>query len=70
MKKLRVLIVALIAAVLGSYFVFDLERFVSLAFVQSQLGVLQDFREENFALSAAIYFLVYVVMAAFSIPAR
>ena len=68
MKKLRVLIVALLAAVLGSYFVFDLERFVSLAFVQSQLGVLQDFREENFALSAAIYFLVYVVMAAFSIP--
>ena len=68
MKKLRLLIVVLIAAVLGSYFVFDLERFASLEFVQSQLGVLQSFREDNFALTAAVYFTVYVVMAAFSIP--
>ncbi len=68
MKQLRLLIVALIAAVLGSWFVFDLEQYASLEFVQSQLGVLQNFREENFALSAAVYFVVYVVMAAFSIP--
>ena len=68
MKQLRLLIVALIAAVLGSWFVFDLEQYASLEFVQSQLGVLQNFREENFALSAAVYFAVYVVMAAFSIP--
>ncbi len=68
MKQLRLLIVALIAAVLGSWFVFDLEQYASLEFVQSQLDVLQDFRDENFALSAAVYFVVYVLMAAFSIP--
>ena len=68
MKKLRLLIVLVIAAVLGSWFVFDLEQYASLEFVQSQLSVLQDFRAENFALSALIYFVVYVVMAAFSIP--
>ena len=68
MKKFRLLIVFLIAAVLGSYFVFDLQQYVSLEFVQSRLGALQDFREENFVLAALIYFLVYVVMAAFSIP--
>ncbi len=68
MKKFRLLIVLLIAAVLGSYFIFDLERYVSLEFVQSQLGVLQEFKDENFVLSALIYFVIYVVMAAFSIP--
>lgn len=68
MKKIRLLIVILVAAVLGSWFVFDLERYVSLEFVQSQLGALQTFTQENFALTALIYFSVYVVMAAFSIP--
>ena len=50
MKKVRLLIVILFAAVLGSWFVFDLERYVSLEFVQSQLGALQTFTQENFAL--------------------
>ncbi|MCY3687509.1 MAG: pyridine nucleotide-disulfide oxidoreductase [Gammaproteobacteria bacterium] len=68
MKKLRYFIVLLIVIVIGLYFVFDLGRFVSLEYVQSQLGALQTFTRENFALTALIYFSVYVVMAAFSIP--
>ena len=68
MNKIKLLILFLVAAVLGSWFVFDLERYVSLEFVQSQLGALQSFKQENFALTALIYFSFYVVMAAFSIP--
>ncbi len=68
MNKIRLLLLVGVAAVLGSWFVFDLERYVGLELVQSQLGALQAFKEENFPLTALIYFAVYVLMAAFSIP--
>lgn len=68
MKKLRLLIVLLIAAVIGSYFVFDLGRFASLEYVQSQLAALQEFTQANFGFAVLAYFTIYVVMAAFSIP--
>ncbi|CAE7236501.1 merA [Symbiodinium microadriaticum] len=51
-----------------SYFLFDLGRFLTLDFAQSQLGQLQAYREENFALTVAIYFTFYVLIAALSIP--
>lgn len=68
MNKIKILIVALILAALASYFLFDLGRFLTLDFAQSQLGELQAYREENFALTVAIYFTFYVLVAALSIP--
>lgn len=68
MKKIRYLFLLLIVIVVGSFFVFDLGRFTTLEFVQSQLTALVTFTQENFALAALIYASVYVVMAAFSIP--
>lgn len=68
MNKTKILIVALILAALASYFLFDLGRFLTLDFAQSQLGQLQAYREENFALTVAIYFTFYVLIAALSIP--
>jgi pyruvate/2-oxoglutarate dehydrogenase complex dihydrolipoamide dehydrogenase (E3) component/uncharacterized membrane protein YdjX (TVP38/TMEM64 family) len=68
LNKIKILIVALILAALASYFLFDLGRFLTLDFAQSQLGELQAYREENFALTVAIYFTFYVLVAALSIP--
>ncbi|MEQ8315614.1 MAG: FAD-dependent oxidoreductase [Gammaproteobacteria bacterium] len=68
MNKTKILIVALILAALASYFLFDLGRFLTLDFAQSQLGQLQAYREENFVLTVAIYFTFYVLIAALSIP--
>ena len=68
MKKLRLFIVLLIVIVVGSYFIFDLGRFASLEYVQSQLAALQEFTQENFTLAVLAYFSFYLVMAAFSIP--
>jgi dihydrolipoamide dehydrogenase len=64
----RILIVLVIAAIVGSYFLFDLGQYLTLESVQARLGDLEAFRDENFALSAAIYFVVYVAVAALSIP--
>jgi len=68
MGKVRVLLLLLLAGALGAWFAFDLERYASLGFVQSQLAALQALKQEHFALTALVYFLVYVVMAALSIP--
>lgn len=68
MSKSKLLIVAVIVLALAGFFLFDLGRFLSLEYAQSQLGSLQAFKDENFALSAALYFLTYVLIAALSIP--
>lgn len=58
----------MIAAVITSYFVFDLGRYLTLDFIQSQLGFIQQYRDGNFLLTVVIYFSVYVAIAALSIP--
>lgn len=68
MNKTKVLIVIAIIAALGSFYMFDLGRFITLEFAQSQITTLQEFRDEDFLLTAAIYFIGYVAVAALSLP--
>lgn len=68
MNKTKILLLGLIVLAVGSYFIFDLGRYLTLDYAQSQLGAIQAFRDENFALTALIYFCVYVTVAALSIP--
>ncbi len=58
-KKLA--LIALLGLVLAGYFLFDGQRFVSVAFFQQSYAA-------NPLLSAAIYFVIYVLVAAFSLP--
>lgn len=68
MNKLRAALVALLLIAAGAYVVFDLGQYLTLGFIQSQLASLQSFRDANFALTATIYFAVYVIATAISIP--
>lgn len=68
MSKKRIGIVIVIAALLGSYFFLGLDQYLTLEFVQSRLGELERFRDENFVLTAALYFCLYVLITALSIP--
>jgi dihydrolipoamide dehydrogenase len=67
-NKSKFAIVLVLAAAIGSYFIFDLGQYFTLDFVQSRLAGIEEFRDENFTLSALIYFALYVAMAALSIP--
>ncbi|MBT3530326.1 MAG: FAD-dependent oxidoreductase [Gammaproteobacteria bacterium] len=69
MNKLRILIVGLIVAALVSYFLFDLDQYLTLEYVQSSLADIRAFKDENFALAATSYFVAYVVITGLSIPA-
>ena len=68
MNKTKILLFIIIIFVLASYFFFDLGRFLTLSFIQSQLSEIQQFRAENFGLTALLYFTAYIVITALSIP--
>ena len=68
MNKTKILLVIIIIFVIASYFFFDLGRFLTLSFIQSQLSEIQQFRDENFGLTALLYFTAYIVITALSIP--
>jgi pyruvate/2-oxoglutarate dehydrogenase complex dihydrolipoamide dehydrogenase (E3) component/uncharacterized membrane protein YdjX (TVP38/TMEM64 family) len=67
-NKSKLAIVLVLAAAIGSYFVFDLGQYLTLQFIQSQLDGIQQYRDENFALAVFIYFSAYVAITALSIP--
>lgn len=68
MNKARLLIVAVLAVAILSYFLFDLGQYFTLQYVQSQINTFQDFRDENFTMAALVYFVVYVLISAASLP--
>lgn len=68
MNKARLLIIALLAAAILSYFLFDLGQYLTLQYMQSQIATFQEFRDENFVMAALAYFFVYVLISAASLP--
>lgn len=68
MLKIKLLVLFAFVALIASFFILDLGRFMTLEFVQSQLQTIQEFSRENFLVTATVYFLVYVAATALSIP--
>ncbi len=66
MKKIFVLI--LLIALIGLFFAFDLGQFLTLEYIKSQQQALDALYRDNPLLSLAIFFAVYVLMAAASLP--
>ncbi len=64
----KLLLLALIAAAVISYFLLDLGRFLDLAFLQARHTEFQAFYQANQVLTIAAYFLFYVAVAALSLP--
>ena len=68
MNKPQLALLGLIVIAIGSYFLFDLDQYLTLDFIQSQLAEVQAYKNDNFATAAAIYFFGYVLVTALSIP--
>ncbi|MEP5968788.1 MAG: TVP38/TMEM64 family protein, partial [Sulfitobacter pontiacus] len=65
-KKLALLIV--IAALVASYFVFDLGQYLSLDYLKEQRGAFQALAAEQPVLVLGGFFLLYVAVTALSLP--
>lgn len=69
MNKKQIFLLLLFLGVLGAFFLFDLGDYFQLSFFQEQRDQLLGYKENNFAATSLVYFVLYIVIAAFSLPA-
>lgn len=65
-RKLALLL--LLGVAVASYFIFDLGQYLSLATLKARQAEIEAFRAAHPALSVALYFAIYVVVTALSLP--
>ena len=68
MSVRKLLFAALIAAVLAGWFVFDLGRYFELQAVKDSQLAIETYRDRHPLLALALYFGLYVVVTALSLP--
>ena len=67
--KTKLILVAVIVAVIAAFFLFDLGQYFNLEYLKSQKDSLNALYDANPILISAIFFIVYVLVAAFNLPA-
>ncbi|HOZ63343.1 MAG TPA: FAD-dependent oxidoreductase [Burkholderiaceae bacterium] len=68
MKSKKTLVLLVLLILIALFFVFDLGRFFSLAFIKEQQGNFSAVYEQRPALVTAAFFAVYVLITALSLP--
>ncbi len=67
-KFARLLLMAMIVLLVIAFFAFDLQRFLTLAYLKEQQLAFANFYASNRLLTIAIYFALYVLVTALSLP--
>jgi uncharacterized membrane protein YdjX (TVP38/TMEM64 family) len=67
--KTKLILAAVILAVIAAFFIFDLGQYFSLEYLKSQKDSLNLLYTENPILISLIFFVIYVLVAAFNLPA-
>src|SRR6056300_1414306 len=67
-RNAKILLVATIVLLVVVFFVFDLHRFLTLEYLKTQQQAFSDFYQDNRLLTVAIYFILYVLVTALSLP--
>ncbi len=64
----RIVLLLVLAAAIAAFFIFDLNRFLSLEFLQAQRASMLEVRDAQPLLTTAAFFGVYVIATALSLP--
>ncbi len=68
MNSRKLLLIFLLAALVASFLVFDLERFFSLDYFKSQQAAIETYQAAHPGLTAGLFFAVYAIATALSFP--
>ncbi|MGI9319534.1 MAG: TVP38/TMEM64 family protein, partial [bacterium] len=68
MSKAKLMVLIVVALVIGGLLLFGPRQYLSLEFMQSQLGTISEYRQANPVKSIAIYAAIYIIATAASIP--
>lgn len=67
-RKKQVIILAVVASLIAAVFAFDLQSYLSLEYIKSRQQDFNQFYTGNTVLSITVFFLIYVLTTALSIP--
>jgi dihydrolipoamide dehydrogenase len=67
-KVVKVLIIGFVLALVVAYQALGLQKYLSLDYLKAQQGAFQAFYQEHRAATLGVYFLIYVVVTALSLP--
>jgi uncharacterized membrane protein YdjX (TVP38/TMEM64 family) len=68
MTRTRWIVLAVVAALIAAFFIFDLGRFLSLEQLRASKSALDAYRDAHPVLASAAYFGTYVAVTALSVP--
>jgi len=68
MKSSRLIVLLLIAALVGTFFYFDLGHYLSLETLKAQQEMIENYRLNNHKLAVAVYMLIYIAVTGLSLP--
>ena len=68
MKSKQLIVVGVIAALIASFFIFDLGQYFSLAALKAQQAAVADYTAAKPLQAAGLFFLIYVLTTALSLP--
>ena len=68
MSTKQIVVIAAVAAAFAAWFYFDLGSLLQFATLQQRIGELREWNGDNPLLAGLIYFAIYVVVTALSVP--
>ncbi len=68
MKQSKIILLAVIALLVFSYFAFDLGQYFSLDFFKSQQVAIDNYYQQHPWMTALLFFVIYVVVTGLSLP--
>ncbi len=66
--KFKITLIVLVAVVVGTYFAFDLGRYLSLDYFKSQQALIETYRAAHPVAAGAIFFAAYIAIVTLSLP--
>ncbi len=67
-RTLKITILTVIVLLISSFFIFDLGQYLTLSYLKSQQQVFNDYYQSNRFSTLLIYFMVYILVTALSLP--
>jgi len=67
-RTTKLLLIVAIAALVGAFFLFDLQQYLTLDYLKAQQQAFAEFYAGNRLLTVALYFILYVLVTALSLP--
>ena len=67
--KTKILLACVVLALIGAFFIFDLNQYFNLEYLKEQRANLQELNSDKPFLIAAAFFFAYVIITALALPA-